>query len=177
MQETWKAVVGFEGRYEVSNLGRLKALAREIIYVDGRIGHLKERLIKGSVMNTGYVAVSFDSKTRKSAHQVVAEAFLGKPEYKMTVNHKNGNKTDNHLTNLEWATYRENNSHARITGLNKQHGEKTNLSKYSDQFIQAIRNVHIEYKPNYEDLGRLFGITGCHARQIVLHETRKKPTK
>ncbi len=174
--EIWKPVVGFEGRYEVSSTGRIKALSREIVYSDGRKGRLPERLIKGTLLNAGYYCVSFDTKTRKSIHTVVAEAFLGSSEYRQTVNHKDGNKTNNCVENLEWATYKENNNHARKTGLNNQHGEKTNLSKYSDQFIEAVRNVHAKYSPNYEELGSLFGLTGCHARQIVLHLTRAKKT-
>jgi hypothetical protein len=174
--EIWKPVVGFEGRYEVSSTGRIKALAREISYSDGRKGRLPERLIKGSFLSSGYYSVTFDTKNRKSIHTVVAEAFLGSSEYRQTVNHKDGNKTNNCIENLEWATYKENNDHARKTGLNNQHGEKTNLSKYSDQFIEAVRNVHAKYSPSYEELGCLFGLTGCHARQIVLHLTRAKKT-
>ena len=170
--EIWKPVVGFEARYEVSSLGRFKALARKIYYVDGRQGSLPERIIRGSLMNAGYISVTFDSKARRLAHQVVAESFLGSAEYRQTVNHKDGNKTNNCIENLEWATYKENNIHARKTGLNKQHGEKSNLHKYSDQFIQSVRNVYALYAPTYECLGQLFGLTGAHARQIVLYETR-----
>lgn len=174
--EVWKPVVGYEGRYEVSSLGRIKALARNIHYKDGRVGSLEERLIKGTLTKAGYFVVSFDSKKRKLVHQVVAEAFLGVPEYKLTVNHKDGNKTNNTLENIEWNTYKQNNDHARETGLNKQHGMNCNLSKHSDQFIDAVRNVYRKYRPNYAELGKLFGLTGCHARQIVLYETRKKAT-
>lgn len=177
MEEIWKSVPGFEGRYEVSSHGRFKALSREIKYKDGRVGHLKEKLVKGSLMNTGYITISFDTNVRRLAHQVVAEAFFGIPEYRMTVNHKDGNKTNNHIDNLEWATYRENNIHARQTKLNKQHGERCNLTKYTDQFIDAVRNVYAAYQPSYEDLGKMFGLTGCHARQIVLRLTRKNETE
>lgn len=176
MQEIWKPVQGFEGRYEVSSFGRIKALERKLHYKDGRTGKLSEKILRGTCMNIGYMSITFDSKTRRFVHQVVAQAFLGAAEYRQTVNHKDGNKINNHVENLEWATYKENNNHARKTGLNNQHGEKTNLSKYSDQFIGAVRNVHNKYSPNYEDLGRLFGLTGCHARQIVLHITRAKET-
>jgi hypothetical protein len=175
--EIWKPVIGFEGRYEVSSLGRIKALAREIQYSDGRRGRLAEKMIRGSRMNAGYISVTFDSKTRRFVHQVVAEAFLGVSEYRQTVNHKDGNKLNNCINNIEWATYKENNDHARRTGLNNQHAEKSNLHKYSDQFIQAVRNVHARYAPKYEELGEMFGLTGSHARQIVRYETRRKPTK
>ena len=176
MQETWKPIQGFESRYEVSSLGRFKALSRPLIYKDGRQGWVNEKMIKGSLGNNGYYTITFDSKTRKLAHRIVAETFLGQQEYRLTVNHKDGNKLNNEVSNLEWATYKENNDHARHKNLNQQHGEKTNLSKYSDQFIEAVRNVHSTYSPNYEELGRLFGLTGCHARQIVLYLTRTKQT-
>ena len=174
MQEIWKSVQGFEGRYEVSSLGRFKALNRLLVYKDGRQGRLNEKMIKGTIGNNGYYTITFDSKTRKLAHRVIAETFLGNQEYRLTVNHKDGNKLNNQIDNLEWATYKENNNHARKTNLNQQHGENSNFSKYSDQFIEAVRNVHAKYSPNYSELGRLFGLTGCHARQIVLHLTRKK---
>lgn len=174
--EIWKPVIGFETRYEVSSLGRFKALARKIYYVDGRQGSLPEKILRGSQMNTGYITVSLDSKKRRLAHQIVAETFLGVAEYRQTVNHKDGNKKNNCVDNLEWATYKENNVHARNTGLNNQHGEKNNLHKYSDQFICAVRNVYAAYHPTYECLGRLFGLTGTHARQIVLYETRVNET-
>ena len=174
--EIWKPVIGFESRYEVSSLGRIKALSREIHYIDGRKGRLPEKILRGSRMNFGYISITFDSKTRRLMHQVVAQAFLGAAEYRQTVNHKDGNKTNNRVENLEWATYKENNSHARNTGLNNHHGEKNNLHKHSDQFIQAIRRVYSLYSPTYECLGQLFGLTGSHARQIILYETRVKKT-
>jgi len=177
MDEIWKPVAGFESRYQVSSFGKFKALERETILPNGKKIRLKERLIKGSRMKIGYISVTLDSKTRRYAHQIVAEAFLPINEYKQTVNHKDGNKTNNRVDNLEWHTYKENNNHARETSLNKQHGEKCNLSKHSDQFIDAVRNVHAKYKPNYEELGKMFGLTGCHARQIVLHLTRAKKTE
>lgn len=176
MQEIWKPVPNFEGRYEVSSLGRFKALARTIMYRDGRTGALKESMIKGSLGATGYITVSFDTACKRLAHRVVAETFLGKQEYRTTVNHLDGNKTNNAVSNLEWASYTENNVHARKTGLNKQHGMNCNLHKHSDQFIQAIRNVYGKYPMTYVELGNLFGLTGAHARQIVLLETRAVPT-
>jgi hypothetical protein len=176
MDEIWKPIKGFEGRYEVSSFGRIKALSRPLVYKDGRKGVLKEQILRGSIMKIGYRLVCLDSKHRLLVHRLVANAFIENTHDKRTVNHKDGNKLNNHVSNLEWATFKENNDHSRETKLNNQHGEKTNLTKYTDQFIDAIRNVYQKYSPSYEDLGKIFGITGCHARQIVLFQTRKKPT-
>jgi len=176
MQELWKPIQNFESQYEVSSLGRIRSLDRIVTYSDGRTGKLEGKIIRGSLLKNGYITVCLSSKKRKYVHQIVAETFLGQSEFRQTVNHKDGNKTNNCVENIEWNTYKQNNNHARETGLNNQHGEKCNLSKYSDQFIDAVRNVHKAFNPSYEELGRLFGLTGCHARQIVLHLTRAKKT-
>jgi len=174
--EEWRGVRGFEDRYEVSNFGRVRGLERPMVYKDGRRGLIKATLLKGSLGNHGYLSITLDSRYRKLVHRLVAEAFLAPQEYRVTINHKDGNKTNNHVSNLEWATFKQNNDHARREGLNRQHGELNNLSKYSDQFIRSIKNVHSRYKPSYEELGSLFEITGCHARQIVLGITRSRDT-
>lgn len=177
--EIWKPVNSLNGLLEASSLGRIRRLPRPLIYKDGRRGELKGGVVRGTFGGNGYVVISF-GKRKILAHRLVAEAFHGIPDdaavYK-SVNHLNGDKHDNRPENLEWVTFKQNNDHARETGLSRQHGEHTNLSKYTDQFIEAVRNVHAEYSPNWEKLGKMFGITGCHARQIVLKLTRKRATQ
>jgi hypothetical protein len=176
--EIWKPVASTKNLIEVSSLGRARRVERPLVYSDGRQGTLPAAMLRLTVQSTGYPSVSFSGK-HLLVHRLVAEAFLppaSETFASKTINHKNGIKTDNRPENLEYATYQQNNKHARRTGLNKQHGENTNLSKYSDRFINAVRNVYAEYQPTYNKLGRMFGITGCHARQIVLNLTRAKPT-
>lgn len=178
MTEIWKPVESLGGVLEVSSTGRVRRIGRPLIYKDGRSGMLKAGILNGAVMKVGYRMVSVGD-AKYLVHRLVAEAFHGTPQDDMvykTVNHKNGDKLDNRPENLEWATYKANCAHARQTGLNRQHGMNTNLSKYTDQFIDAVRNVHAAYQPNWEELGRLFGLTGTHARQIVLRLTRAKPS-
>lgn len=174
----WRPVPSTNNFIEVSSTGLARRTSRPLVYKDGRSGTLPAAHLRLTMQSSGYMTVSFSGK-HLMVHRLVAEAFLDDPEFlysKQTVNHKNGIKTDNNVENIEWATYQENNTHARNKGLNNQHGEKTNLSKYSDQFIDAIRNVHSEFSPSWSVLGGLFGISGSHAKQIVMFETRKKPT-
>lgn len=177
MEEIWKDIKGFEGVYQVSNFGRVKSLARPLIYKDGRRGQLKEVILIGTVASHGYRVISLGKKNKKLLHRVVAETFIPNEYNRTTINHKDGNKLNNHLDNLEWNTYGENCVHARKIGLNKQHGENTNLSKFSDQLVGALRKVHAETGFTYTKLAELFGMHRVNVADIIQGKSRKKPSE
>lgn len=117
MGEIWKDIEGYEGYYQISNLGRVKRLAR---YVDRHaygIVHkkfYKEHIMKPSV-SRGYYVVRLckDCCGRNvQIHRLVASAFIPNPKCKEQVNHKNGIRCDNRVENLEWATNTENQRHS-----------------------------------------------------------------
>lgn len=118
MQEVWKPVVGYEGLYEVSNLGRVKSLPR-----NGTINQV--RLLKQSENGVGYLRVDLSKGNKSKTHNIhflVACAFIGVPEKGIVIDHINNNRTDNRLSNLQLITHRENickdrNSKSNIRGV------------------------------------------------------------
>ena len=111
--EEWRDVVGYEGRYQVSSMGRVKSLERKVRHWRGGERIQKERILKPSNDRRGYLLVSLcDGEKRKtfSVHRLVCQAFHENPDNKPQVNHINEIKTDNRASNLEWATARENSN-------------------------------------------------------------------
>jgi len=132
--EEWRDIEGYEGIYQVSSYGNVRSLDRSIDNANGILCHYKGKTIYQSIVGAGYKQVSLylGSKYRKKyVHQLVAKAFLPNPRNLYEINHKDHNKENNCVTNLEWCTHLENiidmeknkngiylDSHNRI-GINK----------------------------------------------------------
>ena len=149
MEEIWRDIEGYEGLYQVSNLGRVKALKKTIIKRIYKY-NLKERIKKHMPSPVGYCMVSLtkNSEERKqTVHRLVACAFIPNPENKPQVNHINGTKSDNRVENLEWCTSQENNIHAVKTGL-KVYSEKSGKPKRkikcldTGEIFESINDAH-----------------------------------
>lgn len=117
--EIWRDVVGYEGQYLISSLGRIKGIDR--IARRGNFSVRVPGLIKKvSINNRGYYSITLckDARYRHFViHKLVAQAFIPNPENKEYINHKDGNKLNNNINNLEWCTVSENNQHAYDIGL------------------------------------------------------------
>lgn len=127
MLEIWKPVKNYEGYYEVSNLGRVKRLERLQTYPDGHTQNLKEYISNGALAIYGYLQVSLSKdgkRTKRYIHDLVAESFIPNPNNLKEVNHKDYNKANNRVTNLEWCTHQEN-----MTDMFKHYG-KNKISNF-----------------------------------------------
>ena len=134
IQEEWRPVVGYEGRYEVSNLGRVRSLPRTIYHLDGKRGKCRfapgRVLIQRATPGRGYMIVALGYKQYKLVHRLVALAFVENPGNKQQVDHIDGDKSNNAASNLRWCTGSENcsnpNTKCRFSRRVMQIDPKTN---------------------------------------------------
>lgn len=147
--EEWKDIAGFEGMYQVSNVGQVRSLDR----VDNRGYKQKGRTVKPST-SKGYQNAhlcKLSKYTTISIHRLVALAFISNPDNRPQVNHIDGNKQNNHISNLEWATAKENINHAWDNGLSNHSGENHTLSKLTEDDVRFIRD---NYNPDMPEFGQ-----------------------
>jgi len=177
-KEVWKDVIGYEGRYQVSNLGNVKSLNRTIKYV---VGDKKRTKISKSknlirIYVNGYCRVrlySVGSIKPKLIyiHRLVASAFLYNLENKPQVNHKNMVRDDNRVENLEWCTSSENNKHSYDnSNRSRPIGEKSNGGKLKEVDVLKIRSIISEKSMTIKEMALLFNVD----RMTISHIKHRK---
>lgn len=172
-KEQWKDIDGYEGYYQISNLGRVKSLERKVVGYYGADRTLKER-IKSLQKSDGYLTVSLSKNgknKRYKIHRLLAKAFIPNPENKKCINHKNGIKTDNRIENLEWVTRKENLQHAHRNGLIPStpgpKGEECNFSKLTEDEVLEIRDMYKNTTLSQREIAKLFGVRRDNISKIV----------
>lgn len=167
MSEIWKDIAGYDGAYQVSNLGRIKSISRKISCHKKHLRHSEGTVLSPSIKRNGYLGVTlFKNGKRKyvTVHQMVAKVFLLNPRNLVEVNHKNGNTADNDVDNLEWDTRSGNIKHSfrtlnrsSPTGMTGIKGADNPLSK---KIIQMdLSGNKVREWDSMQDAGRAgFGV-------------------
>lgn len=176
MSEQWKDIEGFEGLYQISSYGRVKRLSK-LIHNEGLLNkskeyYSKEMILKPAYISKGYRGVTLTKEGKrypKKIHRLVAQAFIPNPCKKPQVNHIDCDKSNNHVTNLEWVSQYMNMLHAKEHGL--LNIEKATMVKYhpvaqydlSGNLIKEWKSL----KEASESLGKPSGnIYKCCQRKI-----------
>ena len=152
MEEVWKDIKEYKGLYQVSNFGRVRSVDRYVTQ-QGRgkefTGLRKGRIIKPRLQNSGYLLVwlSMQGTVRAhTVHRLVGTAFISNPDGLSDINHKDGNKKNNNVLNLEWCTRNENIRHAYRNLGRKKSGKKikcVELNVVFDSAADASRKTGI----------------------------------
>ncbi|HQW19024.1 MAG TPA: NUMOD4 domain-containing protein [Bacteroidia bacterium] len=167
--EEWRDVVGHEGLYKISNCGRIKRcdiikLSKKGVYYTSVGKMLKSTNMQGyrvTFLTKGSTCVC------KRIARLVAEAFIPNPERKPQVNHIDMNRSNNHVSNLEWCTSKENINHAFKNNKNRQivRGERARPAKLNESQVVDIFN-HVKNGKNPKELSLIYGVLPCTILQI-----------
>lgn len=165
MEEVWKDVVGYEGLYQVSNLGRVKSCAHLVPTTNGFTRMSPSKIRINCFDGNYYHVILYKNRKRKICliHRLVAEAFIPNPCSLPQVNHKDGNKLNNYVDNLEWCTAQENLLHAFKTGL-----ATPTISHYRGVLAFRLSDGSFvgEYKSQHE-AARELGLNVAHICSVL----------
>lgn len=166
-EEIWRSIDGYEGLYEVSNTGLIRSLDRFV----GNRNRIKGKILSIRIEKDGYcsVALSKDGKIKRyKIHRLVAQAFIPNPEGLPQVNHKDENKTNNNVDNLEWCTSKYNINYG--SRLNKSLLTKSERGYIDFNMIGLDRKEYSKiWRSNHKDIMREY-----HKKYYMMNKDKWK---
>ena len=168
-EELWRNISKSNGLYQISNCGRVKS------FCNG-----KEKILSSTVNSAGYLHLTLcvnGNRRYCNVHVLVAEAFVPNPDNLPEVNHKDGNKLNNHSWNLEWTTRQKNLKHASQKGLlHIKKGENNPCAKLTMEDVRYIRQVYITHNRKFggRALAKKFGVVPQTIYDIIRGKTYKE---
>ncbi len=164
MIEVWKDIEDYIHLYQISNFGRVRSLTKKVQYSDRRLRNYPEKILKPRINGKGYYFVTlYDSdKYQISIHRLVAKAFIDNPFGKFCVNHKDSNRLNNVVDNLEWVTYKENTEHAILKGNIFKPGKKITQFEVND-----IRKVYKNSGLIQKEIAKRWNLSQSQISKII----------
>lgn len=174
-KDKWANIPEFEGYYQVNMEGTIKSLEREIVDKVGHVYTIPERILKSNINNqNGYLQTGLSVNNKKSMvynHKIEIAAFVPNENNLPVVNHKDGDKLNLTLTNLEYTDYSGNNQHAYDTGL-KPKGENFYNSKLTETSVREIRELY-NNNESYSNMAKMYNVSRATIRDVCLGKTWK----
>ena len=165
-------IPNYERYYKVTEYGQVISLPRVI---KNRLNTrtTKERILKTHINIRGYECATLiidNMRFHTVVHRLVAQAFVPNPFNKPFINHKNGIKTDNHYSNLEWCTQKENVKHSFTNGLQTNIGENNPKSQLTEILVKEIRNKY-ELGDSIKSISMEYNVTWNTIAAVVKNRT------
>lgn len=173
-KEFWRDIPGYEEFYRISDWGRVKSLARMVGHNWGGLKQLREKIMEGRP-SMGYRSVTLrkDGEARTvHVHRLVWLAFCGEMPTGLEINHKDGNRANNHLDNIEAVSHGDNIRHAFQNGMVSL-GENRKHTKLTRNEVQQIRQRYADGETDLAALGNEFGVNRMTVYDVVFRKTWK----
>jgi len=157
--EVWKGIKALDNFYEVSTKGRIR---------NSKTGHIKAIVYDGHYCKFGY-DYKYNNQHKTGwyrVHKAVAEAFIPNPDNKSTINHKDGNTTNNTVDNLEWATPKEQMAHA-TQKLKRNCGENKKGALFTNEQVKQMRQMHEQQGMTAKQIAQIFNTKTAYITRIL----------